>query len=512
MDDALKYQAYFTKSDPIVSYMVGMLDLDVGDAVLEPCGGDGVFVDKVLEQQASIDVSVFELNSDLVSLLRNKYKRHRNVFVKETDTLLDKQVLSRAKVYDKIIGNPPYGARHDSQKKEMLERLYTGIYTKESYTLFLYACTQCLREGGTLSFIIPDTFLSLHRHFEIRKFLLTKTKIKEIALFPTSFFPGVNFGYANLCIITLEKSSNIGKNLQNEVCVRTGFECVEELEFWDRGQAKFVSQKSVYENVRSAFFFNSNEKVAELINDGSVLKIGDIASCVTGFYSGNDKKYLRASRVGVKNAKRYQIAKPENIRYSLLTDAERRCGIDSAQCFIPIVKGGNVEYVKQNQWFMDWSSRALLEYRSSQKCRFQNSQFYFRNGIGIPMVRSSKLTGALIEGQLFDQSIVGVFPNDESWTLYLLAFFNSKMCTELISAINPSTNNSANYIKKIPFVKPTAELRKSVEQIVKKILEKLLEGKEDIKECKDQLDLLFSDLYLKNVGREGEKKVKKISV
>lgn len=51
-----------------------------------------------------------------------------------------------------------------------------------------------------------------------------------------------------------------------------------------------------------------------------------------------------------------------------------------------------------------------------------------------------------------------------------------------------------------------------MEQIVKKILEKLLEGKEDIKECKDQLDLLFSDLYLKNVGREGEKKVKKISV
>lgn len=190
MDDALKYQAYFTKSDPIVSYMVGMLDLDVGDAVLEPCGGDGVFVDKVLEQQASIDVSVFELNSDLVSLLRNKYKRHRNVFVKETDTLLDKQVLSRAKVYDKIIGNPPYGARHDSQKKEMLERLYTGIYTKESYTLFLYACTQCLREGGTLSFIIPDTFLSLHRHFGIRKFLLTKKGLKRLHCFHHRFFLG----------------------------------------------------------------------------------------------------------------------------------------------------------------------------------------------------------------------------------------------------------------------------------------------------------------------------------
>ena len=60
----------------------------------------------------------------------------------------------------------------------------------------------------------------------------------------------------------------------------------------------------------------------------------------------------------------------------------------------------------------------------------------------------------MIENKLFDQSIVGIFPKDESLTYYLLAFFNSPTCNKLIRTINPSANNPANYIKKIPFIIP----------------------------------------------------------
>lgn len=64
------------------------------------------------------------------------------------------------------------------------------------------------------------------------------------------------------------------------------------------------------------------------------------------------------------------------------------------------------------------------------------------------MVSSSSITGALIDNRLFDQSIVGVFPKDESLLLYILAFFNSPTCNKLIKTINPSANNPSNYIKK----------------------------------------------------------------
>lgn len=505
MDSALTYQAYYTKSDPILNYMTGMLNFEPHDNILEPCGGDGVFIDKILENNPDAHVNVFELNPSAVVSLKEKYSNKHGISVKETDTLLDSTIVSCSQKYDKIIGNPPYGARNDEKKKDLLNKLYSDLYTKESYTLFLYACTRCLKENGELCFIVPDTFLSLHRHLSIRKFLLTNTQIKELALFPSSFFPGINFGYANLCIITLKKSSDISQNMNNEIVIRTSFKTVEELENTDCGTRKNISQKSVYEAVGSAFMFNSTDKIANLINNEELKKIGDIASCVTGFYSGNDKKYLHPLNSEIKNSKKYICAKTENIRRTELSQEEKVTGITEDDYLVPIVKGGNIEYIKPNHWFMDWSTQAISEYRQSKKCRFQNSDFYFKNGIGIPMIRSSKLTGALIEGRLFDQSIVGVFPKEEKWIFYLLGFFNSSVCTELINAINPSTNNSANYIKKIPFVAPCDEIKNKVDALVQNIIATLKNGDTNIEVDIKEIDEVFANLYFKNIGIDSTK-------
>ncbi len=502
MDSALTYQAYYTKSNPILNYMTGMLHFKPHDHILEPCGGDGVFIDKILESTSDVQINVFELNPSAVAGLKSKYSLKTCISVKETDTLLDETILECSQRYDKIIGNPPYGARNDEHKKELLGKLYSALYTKESYTLFLYACTRCLKENGELCFIVPDTFLSLHRHLAIRKYLLTNTKIKELALFPSSFFPGVNFGYANLCIITLEKSSDVSLNLGNEIVVRTNFKSVEELEQRNCGITKTISQKTVLEGVGSAFMFNSTDETTKLINDRSIKRIGDIASCVTGFYSGNDKKYLHPFNSEIKNSKRYICANSENIRTTPLSQKEKECGISDIACLVPIVKGGNIGYVKPNHWFMDWSIQAITEYRQSKKCRFQNSDFYFKNGIGIPMIRSSKLTGALIDGRLFDQSIVGVFPKEDTWVYYLLGFFNSAACTELVNAINPSTNNSANYIKKIPFVTPCDEVKFKVDILVKNVVAALKSGKSDIEVYRKELDEIFTNLYFKGIGAD----------
>ena len=505
MDSALTYQAYYTKSDPILNYMTGMLNFDPHDEILEPCGGDGVFIDKILEHNPDAHVNVFELNTSAVIGLKEKYSAKPGISVKETDTLLDTEIISCTQRYDKIIGNPPYSARNDEKKKNLLNKLYPDLYTKESYTLFLYACTRCLKENGELCFIIPDTFLSLHRHLSIRKFLLTNTQIRELALFPSSFFPGINFGYANLCIITLKKSSEISQNMNNEIVIRTNFKSVEELENSNCGTRKIISQKSVYDGVGSAFMFNSTDKVASLINNEDLKKIGDIASCVTGFYSGNDKNYLHPLNSEIKNSKKYICAKIENIRKSDLSQEEKVSGITEDDYLVPIVKGGNIEYVKPNLWFMDWSAQAISEYKQSKKCRLQNSDFYFKNGIGIPMIRSSKLTGALIEERLFDQSIVGVFPKEEKWIFYLLGFFNSSVCTELINAINPSTNNSANYIKKIPFIVPCDETKNKVDTLVQNIIATLKNGDTNIETDKKEIDEIFANLYFKNIGADSRK-------
>lgn len=488
------YQSYYTKSDPILSYMVNKLNIKSGDAIFEPCGGDGVFIDKILDLSIESDITIYELNPNAIETLKKKYSSNNNIRIKQTDTLLDESVLFRSQQYDKIIGNPPYGASKDANRISLLKKLYDNMYVSESYTLFLYACINLLKEGGTLSFIIPDTFLTLNMHQGIRQFILRYCKIKELLLFPSSFFPGINFGYANLCIITLDKCSNIIESLNNKFSIRNNFKSVDDICSNNEHDQIIVSQQDIYSNIASSFLLGANDSIRDLINNSSILKIGDIASCVTGFYSGNDKKYLHPISGDIKNSKRYKVVNSDEIYWGTLTAEQKEKGLAGKKRFVPIVKGGNVRYLKPDSWFMDWSEQAIKEYKESKKCRFQNSNYYFREGIAIPMVRSKCLTASLISSRLFDQSIVGVFPLDIKYLHYLLAFFNSKTCSKLIQAINSSTNNSANYIKRIPFIEPDDSVLKETDSIIAS-LKTSMSNNDDISEFVKKLDSIFEELY-----------------
>jgi len=458
ISEARKYQAFYTKSTPIVDYMVSKLSLKTSDKVFEPCGGDGVFVEAILSENESAHIDICELNTKSVEILHEKFSDFPNVTIRECDTLLDNELSFNScfgGIYDKIIANPPYGAWQDYEKRTVLKKMYPELYAKESYGLFLYRCIELLKEDGILSFIIPDTFLNLHMHKALRNHILTKTQIVELALFPSSFFPGVNFGYANLSIITLRKKSDCKECMQNSFSVINGFGNVEQLNDINDNNLKSYkfTQATIFNNPDHAFLIAENSNVLKLINQ-SKFKVEDIADCVTGFYSGDDKRFLQVISADLKNGKNYDLVNLETINKDCKNNIDILNGIENEQHFIPIVKGGNTKYLKPESWFMNWSKEAVQHYKTDKKARYQNPKYYFRFGIGVPMISSSSITASLIENKLFDQSIVGIFPKDESLTYYLLAFFNSPTCNKLIRTINPSANNPANYIKKIPVIIP----------------------------------------------------------
>ncbi len=478
------YQSYYTKSHYIVNYMSKMLCVQPGMRVLEPSAGDGVFIDSIVEKTPELHVDAYELNPDAVVFLEKKYVGNKNIHIKLSDTILDDELTFFSRmggVYDRIIGNPPYGAWQDYERRRDLKKIYSNIYVKETYALFLFRCISSLVDKGILVFIIPDTFLNLHMHTGLRKYLLTNTKIKEIALFPSSFFPNVNFGYSNLSIITVEKSCDKNECLNNEVKILSGFKKVEDLEAPENyGKVNIFLQEEIYNHIDHAFFI-SNNVVNTMINNRH-LTVGDVASCVTGIYSGNDKKYLKPVSSDVKNGKNYSLLDMKLVCYDYLFKSNILNGIEAAECFIPIVKGGTVKYLKPNSWYIDWSAEAVKHYKDDKKARFQNSSYYFKDGIGIPMVSSTQVTASLIENRLFDQSIVGIFPHDPEIIYYLLAFFNSPTCNRLLRTINPSANNSANYVKKIPLIMPDEEMLRIINlEIVELITEIRENGKYEIK-------------------------------
>jgi hypothetical protein len=108
-------------------------------------------------------------------------------------------------------------------------------------------------------------------------------------------------------------------------------------------------------------------------------------------------------------------------------------------------------------WAVDWGTAAISHYKDDGKARFQNSDYYFREGIGVPMVTSTRINAFLLGRRVFDQSVVGIFPRRREWLFPLLVLLNSDYATRLLKeAINPTANNSANYLKKLPLPNATA--------------------------------------------------------
>ena len=137
----------------------------------------------------------------------------------------------------------------------------------------------------------------------------------------------------------------------------------------------------------------------------------------------------------------------------------------------------------------------MCTYRTDKKARFQNPDFYFGSGVAVPMVSSGTISASLLEGRVFDQSIVGVFPHQSKWTYYLLALFNSRTGNKLIRTINPSTNNSANYIKKIPFVTPSDSELHAVNKHVRKMIDYTMDHGDVHQPTQEAIDAMIDSIY-----------------
>ena len=266
------FKSYYTKSDPIVKYMIKQLSLTNGVSILEPCAGDGVFVDALLNMTTDLSVDIYELNPDAIRTLKEKYGCLRNVKIAEKNVLLDPDLFLASRnggSYDRIIANPPYGGWVSYDERKTFKKIYPVDYVKETYTLFLYLCLKLLKNSGILVFILPDNFLNLHMHSKLREVILKDSVITEICLFPSSFFPGVNFGYANLCIISLQKATKTTKCDDNSFEVIQGLRNPSDFIMLSEGirdpfKRSLFRQGGVYDSVDHALFVSESKNAYDL--------------------------------------------------------------------------------------------------------------------------------------------------------------------------------------------------------------------------------------------------------
>ena len=476
-------QAYYTSSTEIVDYMVSHLDCRAEDSVWEPCGGSGELIDGILRVSPNVTIRVSENDQASADALELKYRSIPTITIFNEDALtVGRQLFDEGSIeFTRIIANPPYGAWQTPHRRTELKRQFPGIYVGDTYGVFLVHCLNLLKSGGRLVFIIPDTFLWLNRHEPLRRMLLTESSINNITLFPSYFFPGVKFGYSGLSIISLVK----GSPPQG-----TSFQLIDQVP--DVSVLKQLSKNSFYPNQCVVSWFKQEDILAGshsivprvvpenriILNSRSTQALGDIAELRTGFYSGNDRNWLRRADSSVPRSKGYLDIQSDQIAMFDKGCAPSLEGIDGDRHYIPIMRGGASPFVKHTRWYVDWSTHAVKEYQLPGKnpARFQNSRFYFRQGIGVPMVASSRLTAAWLDYRIFDQGIVGLFPNDERMSRYLLGFLNTQLATALVRQINSTANNSANYLKRLPIVLPSKIELAKADQLVSAAFSEVVES------------------------------------
>lgn len=508
--------SYYTNSPEICEWLTAKLEIRDGDIVLDPSAGDGALIDAVFASGKSVTIDALEKNPDAVSGLQRKYgercdvafhKRRRltashrsagkpmssgasQLVLKETDTLFDEDLdrfVREGGHYSKIIANPPYGAWQDPERREALKVRFPGYYVRETYSLFLLRALSLLKPGGRLSFIIPDTWLYLNFHCALRRTILSESAIDDVLIFPSNFFPGLSFGYSSLSMVTLTKCSPRAAR-ESSFRVLKGFrtptdfrrvleadggnasESAVSLGFPDYLAVYRVNQSDVLSHPRAQVMLGHASTQSLLKTPG--LTLGDVAFVVTGLCTGDNRRFIRVKDASVPGGKAYEVVDRDRVRDALVKE-EKSDGIEAPEVWIPYVKAAPKRpYTSaDDRWFLRWDRETVNFYKTDKKARFQNPGFYFQTGLGIPMVKSKRIRAFLMNDRVFDQSIVGIFPKDPERKLYLLALMNSSVVNDLIHGLNPTANNSANYVKAIPYREPDDAMRLAIEAKVRALLE-----------------------------------------
>jgi hypothetical protein len=469
------YRAFFTADEALGDYMVSLLDLEQDDLLFEPAAGDGHLIDSVKRGGSRCRITAYELNPKQIYNLRTKFGDDDSVDVVETDTILCPNLDLKETFgprFTKILANPPYGGWQEYDRRADLKKRFRGFYVRETYALFLLRCLRLLERGGKLVFIIPNTFLYLNMHAPVRKYILEEFSVETIDVFKSSLFPRISFGYADLCIISIsatEAQAHHSFRLRF-VDQLNEFESPSHLE----ANSSFILQKDLLRNHGHTIPVSVNQvSTAESAEHESLMC--EVADCKTGFYSGNDKRFLRRASTEVKRSDGYEVIDLSRVETNLSNLDRPLHGIEHEKCFIPILKGGGYHFIKPTFWYVNWSREAVAHYKSDSKARFQNPSFYFKRGIGFPMVTSTKPTASLIDNSLFDQSIVGIFPTDIDLE-FLLAYCNSRPFWACLKSINPSANNSAKYVLRTPIIRAEPDQEAKIATRTKELLQLMMDG------------------------------------
>jgi adenine-specific DNA-methyltransferase len=440
---------YFTDAFEVSSAMADLLGNVDGLTLLEPSVGNGALLSGLQGSPKHIDA--IDVDPVVLALTKQRYadtalNAHRADFIDlfaEGLMFLDRTRLKQD--YDAVISNPPFGLFFSPNYRKRLKSSFPNLYVRESYGLFLAFSLMILGDNGRYVFLLPDTFLTSKNHASLRRYIFNVGAPSHIVRFPSRRFETVNFGYGNLCIIAGNKRPTSPQTLLTWI-------------------EAFDDSLSLLQQQNSDIFSFSGTDLKSSIETGwrasmcdvrsetqGWTTLGEVAHCKTGIYTGDNERFIGFDAARITKRLNGHSINWGQVFSGELSAPERQHGLSDAKTYVPLIRGGHRSFAEQTAWALQWDNESVKFYKTDKKARLQNSSYYFRSGVAVPMVTSRRLSASLMDHAVFDQGVVGVFSfNPEARDAFLL-YLNSSIATELRNEIvNGSANNSANYLKRLP--------------------------------------------------------------
>ncbi len=279
--------------------------------VLDPCCGTGQFLlsaSKKIKNPSNI--WGFDIDEKAVRIARlnllAQYPREDfvpNIF--HRNTLLSSRGLfgNDTPEFDVVITNPPWGVHFSSSEIRELGALYPYINSNEAFSYFIARGLEFLKEGGVLSYILPESILNVKSHRDIREILLTKTRIKKVKhldrVFKNVFTPVIRLDVAKLTP-----------------------EDTDEFEV-EKAELKHTIKQSRLKNNNDYLFdvFNGDQELGifEKVYSVDHTTLKNNAEWALGVVTGDNKKHLKETKSSEfepiltgKEIKRFIVAQPKN--------------------------------------------------------------------------------------------------------------------------------------------------------------------------------------------------------
>ena len=207
-----KHGQYFTPVD-IKSEALSLIEFSDGDSILENSCGTGEFIHSILEINENVNIDAFDIDEQLVNIVSENF----NVNAQCQDFLL----LSETKMYDKVIGNPPYFQMKKADAVEAGYKNYLDVCAGKPniYAMFIKASIDALKVGGELVYVVPTSMNNGNDFRLLRDYIIEKTNIKNIKLFNDDCFDSAQ---QNVMILHLEKLAPEDSNDGNYVFTKSG--------------------------------------------------------------------------------------------------------------------------------------------------------------------------------------------------------------------------------------------------------------------------------------------------